>query len=83
MKLDWAQLKTAIERGLNSAKNEERGGLRVHCGSAERMLKGAKDNAAKEVLDKVHHAKTSIDLDRVVGFLEEALTLASKEVPAS
>jgi len=83
MKLDWAQLKTAIERGLNSAKNEERGGLRVHCGAAERMLKGAKDNAAKEVLDKVHHAKTSIDLDRAVGFLEEALVLASKEVPAS
>ncbi len=83
MKLDWAHLKTAIERGLHSAKEEERGGLRVHCGSAERMLKGAKDNTAKEILDKVHHAKTSIDLDRAVGFLEEALTLVSKEVPAS
>lgn len=83
MKLDWAQLQTAIQRGLNSAKNEERGGLRVHCGSAERMLKGAKDSAAKEVLDKVHHAKTSIDLDRAVGFLEEAVALVAKEVPAS
>ena len=83
MKLDWAQLKTAIERGLNSAKHEERGGVRVHCGSAERMLKGARDNAAKEVLDKVHHAKTSIELDRAIGFLEEALALVEKEVPAS
>lgn len=83
MKLDWAQLKTAIERGLNSAKNDERGGVRVHCGSAERMLKGAKGDSAKEILDKVHHAKTSIEVDRAVGFLEEALNLVSKEVPAS
>lgn len=83
MKLDWAQLKTAIERGLNSAKNEERGGVRVHCGSAERMLKGQKDGTAKLVLDKVHHARTSIDLSRAVGLLEEAVALVTKEVPAS
>ena len=83
MKLDWAKLKSSIEHGLNSAKNDERGGVRVHCGSAERMLKGAKGDAAKEILDKVHHAKTSIEVSRAVGFLEEALTLVSKEVPAS
>ena len=83
MKLDWTQLKSAIERGLQAAKKEERGGLRVHCGSAERMLKGVKDSTAKEILDKVHHAKTSIDLGRAVDFLEEAFALVSKEVPAS
>jgi len=83
MKLDWAQLKSAIERGLNSAKNDERGGVRVHCGSAERMLKGARGDTAKEILDKVHHAKTSIDVERAVGFLEEALALVTKEVPAT
>jgi len=83
MKLDWAQLKTAIERGLNSAKNDERGGVRVHCGSAERMLKGQKDGTAKLVLDKVHHARTSIDLTRAVSLLEEAVALVTKEAPAS
>ena len=83
MKLDWAHLKTTVERCLNSAKKGERGGLRVHCGAAERMLKGARDTAAKELLGHVHKAKTAIEIDKSVEFLELALELVTKEAPAS
>lgn len=80
MQLDWGHLKTAIERGINSAENGERGSLRVHCGSAERMLKGAKTPEGKEVLDKVHHAATSIDLKKAVEYLQAALVTATAQV---
>ena len=80
MKADWAHLKTAIERAIHSAENGERGSLRVHCKSAERMLKGARTAEGKDVLDKVHHAGTSLDLERAINFLKEALTVASAQV---
>ena len=80
MKLDWGHLKTTVERGLHSAQNDERGGLRVHCTSAERMLKGAKDGVAKDVLDKVHRAKTSIEVSRAVQCMEEALALINQQM---
>ncbi len=80
MNLDWASVKTTVERCLNSAKKGERGGLRVHCTALERMLKGAKDSTAKEVMDAVHHAKTSIDVDKSVEYLEKAIALMPTEV---
>ena len=79
MNTDWASVKTTVERCLNSAKKGERGGLRVHCTALERMLKGAKNGSAKEVMDAVHHARTSIDIDKAVEHLEKALELASSE----
>jgi len=79
MNLDWTSVKTTVERCLNSAKKGERGGLRVHCTALERMLKGAKNDTAKEVMDAVHHAKTSIDVEKSVEYLEKALQLATSE----
>ena len=82
MQLDWAKLKSAIERGITSAERGERGSLRVHCGSAERMLKGVKTAEGKEVLDKVHHAGVSIDLAKAVEYLQAALQTANAQVGA-
>mgnify|MGYP001815331779 CR=1 FL=1 len=80
MQSEWANLKTAIERALKSAEKGERGGLRVHCGSAERMLKGAKTPEGKDVAGKVHSAMTSIDLKHAVEHLEAALAIATAKV---
>ena len=82
MNLDWAHLKTTVERCLNSAEKGERGGLRVHCVALERMLKGTKDGAAQAVMDNVHHAKTAIDIDKGVEYLQKALDIAAKEAGA-
>ena len=75
MKVDWDKVKISVERCLNAAKNGERGSMRVHCNTVERMLKGAKNNGAPEILDHVHHASTSIDTDRAIEFLEKAYAL--------
>ncbi len=75
MQIDWGNLKTAIERGMVSAERGERGSLRVHCGSAERMLKGVRTEEGKQMLDKIHHAGHSIDLAKSVEHLKEALVM--------
>ena len=75
MQVDMEKVKLAVERSLNAAKNGERGSMRVHCKSLERMLKGAKNNGAPEILDNVHHASTSIDTARAVEYLEKAYAL--------
>lgn len=80
MQVDWGNLKTAIERGMVSAERGERGSLRVHCGSAERMLKGVKTDEGKEVLDKVHHAGHSIDLAKSLEHLKAALLMVTPYV---
>ena len=81
MKVDWAHVKQAVERGLNSAEKGERGGIRVHCGSAERMLKGSRDELAKQVMDSVHHARTSLETPRAQEYLKKALDLL-QQAPA-
>ena len=78
MKVDLEQLKTAIDRGINSAENDERGGVRVHCGAAERMLKKAKREPLKTVLQKVHGAKTAIEVSTSLKYLREAQELLAQ-----
>ena len=78
MQVDWAHLKTAVERGLHSAEKGEQGSVRVHCGAAERMLKGARDDVAKKVLDAVHHAKVSLEPTRAVEYLKKAVDLLAQ-----
>jgi hypothetical protein len=80
MTLDWAHLKTAIERGLHAAQKGERGSMRVHCGAAERMLKGAKEPRAKDVLECVHHAKVSLDLEKAAEHLGKAMETVAAAV---
>lgn len=76
MQVDWDKVKSAIERAMNSATKGERGGLRIHCDSAERMLKGVKTDVGKEVASCVHHAKSSLDLDRAQEHLKKAQELS-------
>jgi alkylhydroperoxidase/carboxymuconolactone decarboxylase family protein YurZ len=78
MKIDWAHVKQAVERGIHSAENGERGGVRVHTGSAERMLKGARDDLSKQIIDHVHHARNSLDTTRAIEYLKKALELLEK-----
>ena len=75
MKIDWGHVRQAVERGLHSAEAGERGGMRVHCGSAERMLHGTKDDTGKQVLELVHKAKSSLETSRGVDMLKQALAL--------
>ena len=79
MKIDWAQLKTNAERCLNSAQKGERGGLRIHCGAAEKMLKKAKDPKAQELLGLIKKAKTAIDGDKSVEYLQQAVALVTEQ----
>ena len=78
MKVDWDQLKTAIDRGLQAAESDERGGVRVHCGAAERMLKKAKGEPLTTVRVKVHGAKTAIEISTSVQYLKEAKELVAQ-----
>jgi hypothetical protein len=87
MHQEWPHLKTAIERAIHAVETNERGGLRVHCGSAERIAgnivkhsKGDEKDHAKKVETDVHKAKSSIELTRALPFLQEALSLASQHM---
>ncbi|MFV1959012.1 MAG: hypothetical protein ACC662_06320 [Planctomycetota bacterium] len=75
MTLDWNQLRTAVARGLHSANEGNQGSVRIHCKAAERMLKGAKDGNAPQILDHVHHAATSLDATRAAEYLQKAVEL--------
>jgi hypothetical protein len=75
MKIDWAQVRTAVERGLHAAEAGEKGSLRVHCGSAEHMLERAGDAKTKELHDLVHKAKSQLDPTKAVDILKKALEL--------
>ncbi len=82
MNVDWGKVKQAIERSLHAAEKGERGSLRVHCSSAERMLHGGKEPAAKEILGLIHHAGSSIDLAHAVEQLQKAQSLLPGSAPA-
>jgi len=77
MKVDWAKLKTTIERALHSAEKGEQGSIRVHVKSAESQLKGAKEGPTKELLDHLHKAGNSIDVARAVEYLKKAQALVA------
>ena len=75
MKLDLEKTRQVVERALHSAQQGERGGVRVHCRAAEKLLKGVKTPPGPEVLQKVHHASTAIETSLAVKDLEQALDL--------
>jgi hypothetical protein len=75
MKLDLEKTRQTVERALHAAREGERGGVRVHCRAAEKLLKGVKTPPAPEVLKRVHHASTAIETSLAVQDLEQALDL--------
>ena len=80
MKVDWKDVKTAIERGLKSAGNEDHHAMRTHCRAGHRMATHAKGKSAKEVVDELHRASHSIDLSAAVKHMEIALAKVDGEM---
>jgi hypothetical protein len=78
MSIDWAHLKTAVERALHSAEKGERGSMRVHCRAAEGLVRGHKEGHLKEIAEQVHHAQSSLDMGRAKEFLQKALELVGQ-----
>lgn len=83
MKASWSDVKTAIERGLRSAANEDRHAMRTHCRAGHRMASHAKGKSVKEVVDELHRASRSIDLSAAVKHMEAALVKVDQELAAA
>ena len=80
MKVDWKDVKTAIERGLRSAGNEDHHAMRTHCRAGHRMASHARGKSVKSVVDSLHRASRSIDLSAAVKHMETALEKVESEI---
>jgi hypothetical protein len=79
---NWTGIKSSIERGLNSARNEDHHAMRVHCGAGYRMAKGARGDGPKGVADELHRASHSIELPAAIAHMETALKQVELELTA-
>jgi hypothetical protein len=85
---EWIRLRHAIEGAIRAVQANERGGWRVHTGSAEKMAatlvkhtKGDEKAKAKELEPLVHKSKSQIEMANAMPHLEAALALIKPFAP--
>lgn len=77
----WSDVKTSIERGLNSARKEDQHAMRVHCRAGHRIASHVKGRSSKkEVVDELHRASRSIDLSAAIKHMEAAMVHVEREL---